>query len=195
MPGITVTSVAQLVRSKHPGLTVRLLRTGWHDQVRVLHDARADVSIVRLPVDRTGLALRPLFAEARVAIVESGHRLAGKESVRVADLATEHLLQDPDAVPEWRDVAVELREGRRRPVPVFDSVEEKLELVAQGEGIVVIPASTAAFYTRQGVEVLPVEDLSSGHVAVAWPVGRDSALVRDFVEGALALLPESPQAR
>jgi len=195
MPGITLTPVVRLLRARHPGLDVRMLRTGWHDQVAVLRDGRADVGIVRLPIDRTGLAVVPLYTEPRVAVVASGHRLAGKNSVRIADLAEDHLLQDPDAVPEWRDVAVELRTGTHRGVPVIHSVEEKLELVAAGEGIAIIPASTADFYTRTGVEVLPVEDLGPNHVAAAWPAARGGVIVREFADAAAGLLPELPVDR
>jgi DNA-binding transcriptional LysR family regulator len=190
MPGITLAPVVRLLRERHPGLDLRMLRTGWHDQVEVLHDARADVGIVRLPMDPAGLEIRPLYTEARLVVVPSSHHLAGKESVQVADLANDHLLQDPDAVPEWRDIAAELRAGERRPVPVIHSVEEKLELVAGGQGIVVIPASTASFYTRPGIEAIPVEDLGPNHVAAAWPIGRTTGLIREFVDAATALLPE-----
>ena len=193
MPGITLTPVVRLLRERHPGLDVRMLRTGWHDQVDVLHDARADVGIVRLPIDPAGLEIRPLYTEPRLVMVASAHRLAGKEAVRVADLAADHLLQDPDAVPEWRDVAVELRTGERRPVPEIHSVEEKLELVAGGQGIAVIPESTANFYTRPGVEAIPVVDLGPNQVAAAWPTGQTTGLVQEFVDAATALLPE-PEA-
>ena len=85
----------------------------------------------------------------------AGHRLAGKDSVLVADLAAEHLLQDPEAVPEWRDIAVELRDGQPPGrIPFFRTVEEKLEHVAAGHGIVVLPLSTATFYTRTKIRKL-----------------------------------------
>ena len=190
MPGITLTPVVRLLRERHSGLDVRMLRTGWHDQVEVLHDARADIGIVRLPIDPAGLEVRPLYTEPRLAVVASTHRLAGKQSIHVADLAADHLLQDPDAVPEWRDIAVELRSGERRPVPQIHSVEEKLELVAGGQGIAVIPQSTANFYTRPDVEAIPIEDLGPNHVAAAWPTGRTTPLIREFVEAATTLLHE-----
>ncbi|MFI6996653.1 LysR family transcriptional regulator [Nocardia sp. NPDC050175] len=190
MPGITVTSAVRSLRSNHPDLDVRLLRTSWHDQTEVLHDGRADVSIVRLPIDPAGLETRALFTEPRVAVVPAGHRLAGKESVRIADLAADHLLQDPDAVPEWRDIATELRSGDHQPVRPIHSVEEKLELVAGGAGIAVIPASTARFYTRTGVAAIPIEDIGPNQVALAWSSGRCTALVQEFAETAAELLPE-----
>ncbi|MFE9061124.1 LysR family transcriptional regulator [Streptomyces violaceusniger] len=189
MPGITVTPAVRALTSRHPGLDVRLLRTGWQDQVEVLHDGRADVSIVRLPVDQRGLRVRPLFTEPRVVVLPADHPLATKSSLPVGDLAGEHLLQDPDAVPEWRDVADELRTGERAEVPPINSVEEKLELVAAGAGICVIPLSTANFYTRHDVVILPVEGIGAGHVCLAWSAARSSPLITDFAALADLLTP------
>jgi DNA-binding transcriptional LysR family regulator len=100
MPGLTVTGPVRALGDAHPGLRVEVLRTSWNDQVSVLHDGRVDVGYVRLPIDPAGLELRPLFSERRMAVLGSGHRLAGATSVNIADLADEHLLQHPDSVPE-----------------------------------------------------------------------------------------------
>ncbi|HET6704537.1 MAG TPA: LysR family transcriptional regulator [Amycolatopsis sp.] len=189
MPGIVVTPAVRALAGRRPDVGVRLLRTGWHDQVAVLHDGRVDVSIVRLPIDRRGLAVRPLFTEPRVVMVPATHRLAGKESVSVTELADEHLLQDPDAVPEWRDIAVELRAPDRPEVPQVHSVEEKLELVAAGAGISVLPLSTAAFYTRPDVIGIPVADIAPNRVALAWLAARRSPVIEAFLEAAASLAP------
>ncbi|MGW2034385.1 LysR family transcriptional regulator [Streptomyces sp. NPDC001811] len=191
MPGITLTPATALFTARRPGVDVRLLRTSWDDQVEVLHDGRADIGVVRLPVDQRGLQVRPLFREPRVVMVPAGHRLADRASVTVGDLASEHLLQDPDAVPEWRDVALELRERRWPRVPAIHQVEEKLELVASGAGICVLPSSTAGFYTRPDVIALPVADIGPNEVALAWVASRRSPLVHDFAEAAAQTLGRS----
>jgi DNA-binding transcriptional LysR family regulator len=192
MPGITVTSAVRALAATRPGLEVRLLRTGWDDQVEVLRDGRADVSIVRLPVDPSDLDMLPLFAEPRVAILPGDHALASRETLGVAELAGDHLLQDPNAVPEWRDVAKELRTGARTAVPPIHSVEEKLELVAAGVGICVIPRSTANFYTRPDVSVVPVRDIGPSKVCLAWMATRNSPVIRHFTEVASSLTPPVP---
>ncbi|MGW4538411.1 LysR family transcriptional regulator [Streptomyces chartreusis] len=191
MPGITVTPAMIAFTALHPDVNVRLLRTTWDDQVAVLLDGRADVGIVRLPIDRQGLEVHPLFQEPRVVMVPVGHRLADRRSVTVKDLAAEHLLQDPNAVPEWRDVALELQSGARPEVPVIHQVEEKLELVAAGAGICVLPLSTANFYTRPDVIPLPVDDLGPNEMALAWVAARRSPLIRDFAEAAADTLAQA----
>ncbi|MFF3256108.1 LysR family transcriptional regulator [Actinacidiphila glaucinigra] len=188
MPGITVTPAMVAFTAHHPHVNVRLLRTSWDNQVEVLLDGRADVSVVRLPIDQHGLQVQPLFQEPRVVVLPVGHRLANRPSLMIDDLASEHLLQDSDAVPEWRDVAVELRGGRRPEVPVIHQVEEKLELVAAGVGICVLPLSTANFYTRPDVVPLPVEALGPNEVALAWVASRHSPLIHDFAEAAAETL-------
>jgi DNA-binding transcriptional LysR family regulator len=194
MPGLIVTEAVRALARCHPQLTVNVLRTNWDDQTDVLHDGRADVSYIRLPVDQSGLQVQPLLAEPRVAVFPSGHRLAGKDTVSVADLADEHLLQDPAAVPEWRDIATEMRTRHRRSVPVFRTVEEKLEHVAAGHGIIVLPLSTAVFYTRPGVAHSHVSDIPPNQVCLAWDATRRSRLIRDFAAIAIDHPPVASRA-
>ena len=124
-----------------------------------------------------------------MAALPAGHRLAGKDTITIADLADEHLLQDPGAVPEWRDIAAEMRTRRRRGAPVLRTVEEKLEHVAAGHGIVVLPLSTAVFYTRPGVAYSHVSDIPPNQVCLAWDATRRSRLIQDFAAIAADHLP------
>ena len=183
MPGLLVTAAVRALSAVHPDLTVDVLRTSWDDQVEVIHDGRVDVSYLRLPIDHAGLKLVPLFSEPRLAALPAGHRLAGKESIGITDLACEHLLQDPDAVPEWRDIAPEMRtRNDRKPVPAFRTVEEKLEHVAAGHGIVILPRSTAIFYRRPDVICVTVNNISPNHVCLAWDAARHAKLIYEFAD-------------
>ena len=44
-------------------------------------------------------------SNVEVVVASKDHSTLQAETVLLADLAAEHLLQDPDDVPEWRDVA------------------------------------------------------------------------------------------
>jgi DNA-binding transcriptional LysR family regulator len=127
--------------------------------------------------------MMPLFSEPRVAVLPIDHRLTGKESLGISDLAEEHLLQDPDAVPEWRDITQEMRaRGSLRPPPTMRTVEEKLEHVAAGHGIVVLPESTATFYRRPDVTHATISDIGPNQVNLAWDASRRSRLIHEFAE-------------
>ncbi|MEV7989317.1 LysR substrate-binding domain-containing protein [Micromonospora sp. NPDC085948] len=182
MPGIIVTAEARAIAQRHPDLTVDVVRTSWDDQAEVVRAGRADVSYVRLPVDQRGLRLRPLFREPRVVVLPRDHRLAGKESVDLAELVEERLLQDPDAVPEWRDLPNRPTDPDPRPRPELNSVEEKLEHVAAYSGMAILPLSTATFYTRPDVVHVPVADLGHNQVCLAWAEDNRSPLVGEFVD-------------
>jgi DNA-binding transcriptional LysR family regulator len=193
VPGLIVTAAVRALSRCHPDLTVDVVRTSWDDQTEVIHDGGVDVSYVRLPVDLQGLAIRSLLSEPRVVVLPAEHRLAGKEQISISDLAEEHLLQDPDAVPEWRDIATELREiGGRPVVPHYRSVEEKLEHVAAGHGVIVLPLSTATFYTRADVTHVDIEDIAPNHVSLAWDSSRHSPLIAEFVAIATSELLDGP---
>nr|WP_062330934.1 LysR substrate-binding domain-containing protein [Herbidospora sakaeratensis] len=175
MPGLIVTSAVRAFGERHPGLTVEVVRTTWDDQTATIHDGRVDVGYVRLPIDRRGLRVLPLWSEPRVVVLPAGHPLAGKDAVGIADLAGECLLQNPDAVPEWRAVAT-----RRDPEVRFRAVEEKLEHVAAGHGVVILPLSAAAFYTRPDVGHVAVGDIPPNEVCLAWSGSRRSPLIAGF---------------
>lgn len=190
MPGLVVTGPARALQLAHPDLEVKVVRTGWDDQVEVILDGRVDIGFIRLPVDRRGLRVEPLFAEPRMVMLPVSHVLATRREVTLVDLADEHLLQDPNAVPEWRNVATDLRmTGSRWTQPAPRTVEEKLEYVAAGRGISILPASTAAFYRRADVAAVRISDLGPNHVALAWSATRRSRLIAEFSDLARRELP------
>jgi DNA-binding transcriptional LysR family regulator len=185
MPGLIVTPIVRLMEERFLGLRVDVVRTSWDDQVEMIHDGRVDASFVRLPVPRRGITIVPLFTEARVVVLPLGHPMSERPEVTVADLAELDLIQDPDAVPEWRDAVEKLRPtalSTDRVKSPVRTVEEKLEQVAAGRGILVLPESTAKFYTRPDVVHRDVTDLADGEVALAFDARRTSPEIDAIVE-------------
>jgi len=193
MPGIIVTTVVRALQERFPDLQVEVVRTGWDDQLDVLHDGRVDAGFVRLPIPRRGLSIVPLFTEPRVAVLPAHHPLTRKQTVTMADLALLDLLQNPDAVPEWRDAAAQARPAAlsidRAGLPIVNTVEEKLEHVAVGRGIVILPESTAAFYTRPDIAYRSIDGLPESEVALACEARRSSPVLKAIVDIAQELFP------
>ena len=69
MAGITLTPVISDLSAAHPGVTVDLRRSEWHDQAEQVLDGTMDVGHVRLPITERGLRLRRLYAEPRFAVL------------------------------------------------------------------------------------------------------------------------------
>ncbi|MEV4623259.1 LysR substrate-binding domain-containing protein [Asanoa sp. NPDC049573] len=167
MPGILPTETVRALRERFPDLAVDVVRTSWDDQVEMVLDGRVDASFVRFPIDPHGLTVVPLYTEPRVVVLSAAHPLAARETVSILDLGQLELLQDPAAVPEWQA-------ARPGPRPRTRTVEEKLELVAGERGVVILPESTARFYTRPDVVHRLVVDLAPQQVALAYEAGRTS---------------------
>jgi DNA-binding transcriptional LysR family regulator len=188
MPGLTVTAPVRALADSHPEVEVLVLRTTWLDQVDVLLDGRVDLGYVRMPIDTVGLHTEHLFSEPRLAAVPRGHRLADRAGVRLAELAGENMLQHPSGIPEWQGILADRTEDAPDLTGMdFYSVEEKLEAVAAGRGISVLPESTARYYNRPDIAYLPITDIPDNEIRLAWAATRRSPLINQFAELARTL--------
>ena len=196
MPGIIVTAVARAFGDQHPELNIDVLRTSSDNQVSVLHEGLADVSFIRMPASTRGLTVTHLFTEPRVVALPASHPFAAREAVDIKELAGLHLLQDPDLVPEWRDIASELQESQsaseRVAMPALRSMEEKVEHVAGGRGIVIVPVSAAAQYHRSDVVYRPVLGIAENRVSVAYNSERPRPELAEFSRLASEMMTPKP---
>jgi len=179
--GVTPTKWTRIWAERRPDVPLLIFRTETHEQVSALLDGRAEVSLVRLPIDETQLSVIGLYSEVPVVVAAKGHSIANAETVELADLADEHLLQNPDDVPEWRDVALEVRDGTRRALPAMRDMDEVMEQVAAGVGIIIVPHSIARLYGRKDVISRPVNDVPETQIALAWITAETTDDVEEFI--------------
>ena len=159
---------------------LQLVPVGEEHQLDELRAGTAAMALVRLPVDLDGLHRIPLYTEDMVAVVSREHPAAAYDALEVAELADEHLLQDPELVPEWRDVATEVRDGTRYPVPPM-TLPQLFESVGADAGIALVPRSVARVHHRKDVVAVSVTDLPGRQVGLVWPVSADDPLLETFV--------------
>jgi DNA-binding transcriptional LysR family regulator len=187
---LIVTPAVRALRHRHPDADVRALHLHWEDARAALLDHRVDAAVVRLPLPSTGLHVTVLYDEPRVLLIPSDHRLAGKESVTLDDIADEPLPRASDTEWDafWR---VDPRpDGRPAPDgPFITAIEDKIELVASGQAVAIIPAGPAVGTgMRPDLTTVPLEDVEPGHVAVATRAGDRNRLVAAFRKCAEACL-------
>jgi DNA-binding transcriptional LysR family regulator len=156
-------------RRREPLELVPLEQSGQTDG---LHDGSLDLALVRLPVERVGLHLIPLYDEQAVVVVAKDHLVAVAEMVTTHDLADEQLVLPHES--GWAPAAEQL------DFPPM-SLREAVEVVASGTGVMVVPMSIARLHHRRDVTFRPVTDLPTTKVGLAWLVENDDPRIQDFI--------------
>jgi DNA-binding transcriptional LysR family regulator len=156
-------------RRREPLELVPLEQTGQTDG---LHDGSLDLALVRLPVDRAGLHLIPLYDEQAVVVVGKDHLVTAADEVTTHDLADEQLVLPRES--GWTPEAEQLDFA-----PM--SLREAFEVVASGTGVLVVPMSVARLLHRRDVTFRPVTDLPTTKVGLAWLVENDDPRIQDFI--------------
>jgi len=127
-------------------------------QLDGVRDGSHDMALVRLPVDREGLHLIPLYEEQPVVVMGVEHDATVVDEVTTADLAHEELI-------DWR------RFGLR----------DAVALAANGAGVLQVPMSVARLHARKDVTYRPVTDLPPTTVGLAWRVDNEDPRVQTFI--------------
>jgi DNA-binding transcriptional LysR family regulator len=178
--GVTPDKWSRAWAARMPGSRLELVPLADRDGVAMLHAGELEMCLVRLPVEREGLHLIPLYDEQPVVVVAKDHPVAAYDAIDVTDLSEEHLLQDPDDVPSWRDVATEVADGSRFPVPPIP-LREAVESVAADAGIVIVPLSLARLHHRRDVVSVPVTGVPTSAVGLAWLRDADDERIETFI--------------
>ncbi|WP_116283963.1 LysR family transcriptional regulator substrate-binding protein [Subtercola boreus] len=170
-PGIPLDDLVTEFRALNPQIEVEF--TVSRAGVRALRGGRADVSAVWLPQHLRGLGSAPLGSSHPVVALAPSDPLASLDRIELAALGEHHLLQNPDTVPEWRELARELRGqtiGQRKSLELglLATVGLQLDHVAAGNGIVILPRPVAEAEQRNDVVLVPVEGLGEHTSALIW---------------------------
>jgi DNA-binding transcriptional LysR family regulator len=179
-PGLIITPAVRELRHRHPGAEVQTLYLSPNEPRPALLGHRVDAVVARLPFPTDGLEVTALYDEPRVVVVPLGHRLAGKESVTIDDIADEPIPHmrgsDPLQDAFWR---VDPRPGGRPapPGPLIDRIEDKLELIAAGQAVTITAPVHAL---RPDLTTVPLEGVEPSRVVLATRTRDRNGLVTAF---------------
>ncbi|KQO97422.1 LysR family transcriptional regulator substrate-binding protein [Leifsonia sp. Leaf264] len=158
--GVTPAKWLRAWNDRRPRDPLEASRTEPVEQTAVLRDGRADLAIVRLPIDDdSGLSVIRLYDEVAVAVAPKDHAIAAADDLTLADIAGEQRVADTDSL-----------DG--------DMI---MELVAAGVGIVVVPHSIARLYARKDVISRTVTDAPVTQIALVWPTAATTPDVEEFI--------------
>jgi DNA-binding transcriptional LysR family regulator len=180
--GLIVTPAVRELRRQHPDADVQTHHLNWNEPREALLDHRVDAVVARLPFPTDQLHVTILYDEPRVLVVPLDHRLAGKESVTLDDIADEPLPRVRHSDPAWSAFwRIDPRpDGRRAPDgPLIDAIEDKFELIAAGQAVA-IAAGGRISSLRPDLTTVPLEGVEPSHVVLATRAGDRSRLVAGF---------------
>ncbi|MBB4917471.1 LysR family substrate-binding domain-containing protein [Streptosporangium saharense] len=175
VPGVTPAKWVNVWTERMPDVPITLVAVPAAEVVDLLRNGGADAGLVRLPIDRDGLSVIPLYVETTVAVVPKDHVATAADEVSIADLADDEVFHPLDDTIEWP-----VRPGLpafTRPATTADAVE----MVASGTGILLVPLSLARLHHRRDLTHRPVSDAPQSQVALSWPTDATTDLVEDFI--------------
>ncbi|BBY14518.1 LysR family transcriptional regulator [Mycolicibacterium litorale] len=189
---LVITPAVRELRRRHPEARVETRHLGWAEGRDALLEHRVDALVTRMPFpfDSQGLCVTVLYDEPRVLVIPSSHRLAGREWVVTDDFAEDDIVPCPITAPtEWNEFwRLTPTAGQSTSVGVAPSFEDRLELVAGGLAIAVLPAGDRRFTLRDDIAAVPIRGIDPYQVVVVTREQDSDLLVADFLATARAKL-------
>ncbi|TMR38228.1 LysR family transcriptional regulator [Actinomadura geliboluensis] len=189
VPGVTPGKWAGVWAERVREVPLRLLQMPAAEVVPLLRNGDVDAAFVRLPVDRDGLHVIPLYLETTVVVVPKDHVVAAVEEVELADLADEDVFEPLDDVLPWDE-----RPGQ----PAFtrpESTAGAIELVASGAGVLLLPQSLARLHHRKDLTYRTVTDAPQSQIGLAWLDAETTDLMEELIGIVRGRTPNSSRGR
>ena len=184
---LVVTPAVRDLRHRYPEIEVQTLHLDWTDARAALLDHRVDAAVTRLPLATDQLHVTILYDEPRALLVSLDHRLAGKESVALDDIADDPMprVAEPAWDAFWR---VDPRpDGSPAPDgPLVAAVEDKIEIIAAGQAVAIVPANARSH--RDDLALIPLSDVEPSPVVLATRADDRNRLLAAFRTSARAFL-------
>jgi DNA-binding transcriptional LysR family regulator len=176
------TALAAAYRKQHPGVDVRIRETELTDPTAGLRAGLVDVALTRGPFDETGIVRHVLRSDVVGAVLRADDPMAGRPSLRVADLADHQWLQVPEgADPVWR--AFWNGPPSRIAGPVVRTVHECMQAVLWNGSVGMMPLASGRRAELPGALVaVPLTDMPPSQLVVAWKDTGPTELIRSFVQ-------------
>ncbi|WP_188197320.1 LysR family transcriptional regulator [Nonomuraea sp. SYSU D8015] len=179
------TRLAAAYRHHHPGVDVRVREADFTDPTAGLRAGLVDVALTRSPFDDTGLVTHVLRSDPVAAVLRSDDPLAGRDSLRLQDLADRRWFRFPEGVdPIWRAFWAG-PSGRDHDGPVVRTAHECQQAVLWNGSVGLMPHGHHPL--PEGLTAVLLADMPPSHLVVAWRGADPGPLIRSFIRIAVSV--------
>ncbi|MEV4563906.1 LysR family substrate-binding domain-containing protein [Nonomuraea sp. NPDC049419] len=175
VPGVTPAKWVNVWTERLPDVPITLSMAPTPEVVALLRDGGADAGFVRLPIDRDGLNVIPLYVETTVVVTPKDHAVTAADEVTLADLADDDIFHPLDDALQWTTLPG--RPAFTRPPTTADTIP----LVASGTGLVLVPQSLARLHHRKDLTYRPVTDAPQSQIGLTWLTDATTDMMEDFI--------------
>ena len=161
--------VLEQVSEDHPKVHVVVVDATTTSLVPPLIAGDLDLAVLNFPVTDPELEGVALFDEDRIVIAPSGHPLAGRERISLAELAEHELLLGPPgtAFRDELDAEAAAAQVTLRAKAEVDGLRLIATLAFQGYGAAIVPATAAPRWLEGQWERVSVDGLARRSVGLA----------------------------
>lgn len=170
--------IVSAFREHHPTVSVRIHEADLGDPSAGLRAGLVDVALTRLPFEDTGLRSHVLHTEPVGLVVRDDDPLAGRTSVRLAELPDRRWVRlPPDTDHVWSAYWTGPATSGEQGTPMR-TIQECLQAVLWNGMSALAPLDQL---TPAGLITVPVADRPPSRLVLAWPAADPPPLVRSFV--------------
>lgn len=191
--GALTTAAISATMQAIPHARIEMRRLGFFDVATELESGRVDVVYAPSPMPLPArIRIEPMWVEPRVLVVPTGHHLADRESVTIAETNDEVFIAVAGGLPEivdWWIVDPRPDGSRPRRGPTADSVDGLFELVAAGAGVNIAGQSASRQYRRDELVFVPITDIEPATISLCSLSDSRNPMVTTFRETAKTLSP------
>lgn len=190
--------ILRAARDELPETAVQPRQVEWRDLPGAVLSGSCDVAIARGPRDFDGVEVVPILDEPFIVAVPSEHPFADRESVDMAEVREEPLVR-PDIGPGAGPRPVWLGgphpDGHTPPSgPLAATLEEALDFVQMGEGLLVTGSSVGRLFPREGVAYVSLTGLAPGQIVLLHRPGVPEPRVDAFLRVAVRAAAQHQQS-
>jgi DNA-binding transcriptional LysR family regulator len=195
MGPVDVSLALAIFHGRHPGVELTVREMSSEEMAEMLRVDELDLAFLSVTerIESHGLGLHQLVSEELVVIVPNQHRLSGRKTLRMAELADEQFISYREG-SRLRELLVSAGQqaGFEPRVKLESNESQRIRrLVARGMGVAILPRSDAERPNGDFAVARLTEPALNRDITLAWREGRrHTPAAAEFIELARSTFTE-----